>query len=60
MKSSPTFLSSRDADVYAEAIVAATLTLAVIGTEKQNDRKYVVDQYRKVLQVLRNSEGTIG
>lgn len=50
-------LSGHDAEIHAEAIIAATLTLAVVGTEKQNSPKYVVDQYKKVLQELRGSGG---
>ena len=55
LRSSP--VSSQDAETHAEAIIAATLTLAVVGTEKQNAAKYVVEQYKKVLQELRGSSG---
>lgn len=47
---------SRDTGTHAEAIIAAVLTLAVTGTEKQNSPKYVIEQYKKVLQVLRTSD----
>lgn len=48
--------SSRDAGIHAEAIIASVLTLAVVGTEKQNAPKYVVGQYKKILQELRTSD----
>jgi hypothetical protein len=44
---------NRDAGIQAEAIIAAVLTLAVVGTGKQSTAKYVVGEYKKVLQEFR-------
>jgi hypothetical protein len=45
---------NRDASTHAEAMIAAVLTLAVVGTaERSSSAKYVVGEYKKVLQELR-------
>jgi hypothetical protein len=44
---------NRGAGIQAEAIVAAVLTLAVVGTAKGSSAKDVIGEYKKVLQELR-------
>jgi hypothetical protein len=43
----------RDTRLRTEAIVAAVLTLATIGTQGVQDAVRVVREYRKILQELR-------
>jgi hypothetical protein len=50
--------TARDAGTRSEGIVAAILTLAIVGTEKQNGSKYVIEQYKKMIQELRQTGDT--
>jgi len=47
--------SAQDASTHREGIVAAILMLAVIGTDQQRSPKYVIEQYKKMIQELRNT-----
>jgi hypothetical protein len=49
---SPPREPERDA-LRAEAIIAAVLTLAMVGTRGEKDAAHVVMEYRKILHELR-------
>jgi hypothetical protein len=50
--------SARDAAVHREAIIAAILTLAVLGTGQPHAVRSVIAEYKNTLQALRGEGNT--